>query len=99
MSSSPTSTSFPALGGIAVVAVADPRRLDAARGAVELTVAELDAACSRFREDSELSALNARAGAWAQVSPLLFDAVSASLRAARLTGGDVDPTVGRAMIA
>jgi thiamine biosynthesis lipoprotein len=84
---------------VVAVAVADQRRLDAARGAVELSVAELDDACSRFREDSELSGLNARAGAWVRVSPLLFDAVSASLRAARLTGGDVDPTIGRAMIA
>ena len=99
MAPSPSSTSFPALGGLAVVASADPRRLDTAREAAELTVSELDQACSRFREDSELLSLNARAGSWVEVSPLLFEAVSASLRAARLTEGDVDPTVGRAMIA
>jgi thiamine biosynthesis lipoprotein len=99
MSSTPSSTSFPALGGTAVVAAVDARRIAAARDAVELTVAQLDEACSRFREDSELSALNAQAGSWVRVSPMLLDAVSASLRAARLTGGDVDPTVGRAMIA
>jgi FAD:protein FMN transferase len=99
MATSSSSTSFPALGGIAVVAAADPRRLDVAREAAQLTVSHLDHTCSRFREDSELSALNAQAGARVQVSPLLFQAVSASLRAARLTGGDVDPTVGRAMIA
>lgn len=99
MATSPSSTSFPALGGLAVVASADPRRLDAAREAVELTVSELDHTCSRFRFDSGLSSLNARAGSWVQVSPLLLEAVSAALRAARLTEGDVDPTVGRAMIA
>jgi thiamine biosynthesis lipoprotein len=66
---------------------------------VDLTVAELDQACSRFREDSELSQLNAAAGRWTRVSPLLFDAVRAALRGAQLTDGDVDPTVGRAMIA
>jgi thiamine biosynthesis lipoprotein len=32
------------------------------------------------------------------VSDVLFDAVSAALRAARLTDGDVDPTVGEALI-
>jgi thiamine biosynthesis lipoprotein len=33
------------------------------------------------------------------VSDLLFDAVTAALRAARLTDGDVDPTVGEALVA
>jgi FAD:protein FMN transferase len=99
MAASASSVSFPALGGLAVVASADPRRLDAAREAVELTVSQLDQACSRFREDSELSAVNVQAGRSVRVSPLFLQAVSASLRAARLTDGDVDPTVGRAMIA
>jgi thiamine biosynthesis lipoprotein len=33
------------------------------------------------------------------VSPLLLEAVEASLRAARVTDGDVDPTIGEALIA
>ena len=33
------------------------------------------------------------------VSPLLLDAIDAALRAADLTGGLVDPTVGRTLIA
>lgn len=90
---------FPAFGGQAVVAVADPRRLDRARRAVERVVAQFDHACSRFREDSELSRLNASAGRRINVSSLLLAAVEAALRAARLTGGDVDPTVGRALVA
>ena len=34
-----------------------------------------------------------------KVSPLLLEAVEASLRAARVTDGDVDPTIGEALIA
>ena len=33
------------------------------------------------------------------VSPLLLEAVEAALRAARITDGDVDPTIGEALIA
>jgi thiamine biosynthesis lipoprotein len=46
-----------------------------------------------------LEALNAASGAPVVVGPLLLEAVAASLRAARLTDGDVDPTIGRALIA
>jgi FAD:protein FMN transferase len=94
-----SSVSFPALGSVAFVAVDDPAQLEPARAAVEQTVAEFDHACSRFRDDSELTALNAAAGAEVPVSPLLLDAVSAAMRAARLTDGDVDPTIGEALIA
>jgi thiamine biosynthesis lipoprotein len=62
-------------------------------------VAAFDKACSRFRDDSELEALNAAAGEPVAVGPLLLEAVAAAVRAARLTDGDVDPTVGRALIA
>jgi thiamine biosynthesis lipoprotein len=88
-----------ALGGLAIVAVRADRPLEPARLAVERVVAEFDLACSRFRPDSELSTVNQRAGHWVRVSPLFIDAVSAALRAARLTDGDVDPTVGQALIA
>lgn len=90
-----------AFGTAAVVAVAEPGngRLERAVAAVERTVAEFDLACSRFREDSELSAVNAASGTAVRVGPVLLEAVSAALRAARLTEGDVDPTVGEALIA
>jgi FAD:protein FMN transferase len=99
MTQQQSSVSFPALGSVAVLAVSEAGALPAARAAVEHTVAAFDLACSRFREDSELSALNAAAGTEVAVSPLLLEAVQASLRAARLTDGDVDPTVGQALIA
>jgi FAD:protein FMN transferase len=94
-----SSVSFPALGSVAVLVVSDASALDEARASVERTIEEFDLACSRFRDDSELSAVNAAAGAEVQVGPLLLDAVGAALRAARLTDGDVDPTVGQALIA
>jgi FAD:protein FMN transferase len=88
-----------AFGSAARVAVTDPARLADAVDVVRETIDEFDRACSRFRSDSELSAVNAAAGAPVRVGPVLMGAVSAALRAARLTGGDVDPTVGRALIA
>jgi thiamine biosynthesis lipoprotein len=62
-------------------------------------LAALDDACSRFRPDSELAALDRAGGKPVQVSPLLAEAVAVALRAAELTGGDVDPTVGEAIAA
>ena len=86
-----------ALGtGVRVVVTAAPL-LGAAKAAVDATLLDIDAACSRFREDSELTRLNARPGSETIVSPLLARALSEGLRGARLTHGDVDPTVGTAL--
>ena len=54
---------------------------------------------SRFRNDSELSRLNAAAGDIVVASPRLFDAVHTALRAARETGGLYDPMMGRQLAA
>jgi FAD:protein FMN transferase len=93
------SASFPAFGSTAMVVTSDGDRLSAAIDAVKRTVAEFDLACSRFREDSELSALNRAGGREVRVSALMLEAVRAGLRAAELTDGDVDPTLGDALIA
>lgn len=82
-----------------MVSVSEVDRLSTAVGAVEDTVEAFDLACSRFREDSELAAVNRAGGQPVQVSPLFAEALEAALRAARLTDGDVDPTVGSAMVA
>ncbi len=87
-----------AFGTTALVAVTEAGSLAAARAVVERVVAEFDQACSRFRDDSELSLVNAAAGAAVRVGPVLLEAVTVALRAARLTGGDVDPTIGQALI-
>ena len=99
MASRDACAEFEALGSTAVVAVTDAAGLADARAAVQRVVDDFDLACSRFREDSELTALNTADGAPVRVSRLLLEAVAASLRAALLTNGDVDPTVGEALIA
>ncbi len=98
MSHSEESATLEAFGSTALVAVTEPAALDSALAAVERVVAEFDRACSRFRDDSELAAVNASAGAAVHVGPVLLEAVTVALRAARLTDGDVDPTVGQALI-
>ncbi len=52
---------------------------------------------SRFRSDSELSALNYDHGARVAAAPLLCAAVNAALWAADRSGGLVDPTLVRAL--
>ncbi len=93
----PRFASWETLGSTAVLGVTVPDRLSQARREVESQLAAIDRACSRFRPDSELTRLNARAGRPMQGSPLLVEALEVALRAAELTGGDVDPTVGRAL--
>lgn len=83
--------------GTGVRVVVSEGSLGAARTAVEDVLERVDATYSRFRPDSEISAVNARAGEWVAISSLLADAIARGLRAARLTNGAVDPTVGRAM--
>jgi thiamine biosynthesis lipoprotein len=86
-----------ALGSSVVLRVSAPGALAPARAAVEAELDGIDRACSRFRSDSELSRLNATAGAWRPVGPTLLSAVGVALRAAVLTDGDVDPTLGGAL--
>jgi FAD:protein FMN transferase len=86
-----------ALGGATRLVVTRPDGLEAAWSALEKTLAEVDLAYSRFRADSELSLVNAGPEQTHQLSPLLAKAIATALRAARLTGGAVDPTVGSAM--
>jgi thiamine biosynthesis lipoprotein len=93
----PTGASWKALGSTAVLRLTDPRGLALARSEIESELSAIDLACSRFRADSELSRLNARRGRPTPASPLLIEALEVALRAAELTDGDVDPTVGRAL--
>lgn len=58
-----------------------------------------DAACNRFRVDSEISRLNQGNGATTSISPTLELALTAALRAADATGDLVDPTVLAALVA
>src|ERR1700724_409437 len=95
---SPASADWKALGTMVQLIVTDPVRLADGRRLLEADLAAVDAACSRFRSDSELVALDSVPGP-VEVSPLLAQALAVAMRAARLTDGDVDPTVGAAMAA
>lgn len=86
-----------ALGGSLRLVVTDPRSLRAAKAAVDEVIEAIDAAASRFREDSELSRLNATPEREVVVSRLLGQAIAAALRGAQITEGAVDPTVGTAI--
>jgi thiamine biosynthesis lipoprotein len=81
--------------GTTVHVLVDDDVLDTAVTVVRLQLAELDAACSRFR-DSELTRL--RPGRQ-RVGPVLAGALRAALDAAAATDGLVDPTLCRAMVA
>lgn len=78
--------------------VSDPATLPRARVCVAEVTAAVEAACSRFRADSELSRLSVD-GRPVRVSALLGQLVEAGLRAAARTDGDVDPTLGTSMAA
>jgi FAD:protein FMN transferase len=84
-----------ALGGSSRLVVTEPDRLATAQAAVDRCLMDVDQAASRFREDSELTRINARRGG--VVSPLLGRAIEEALRGARATNGAVDPTVGAAV--
>jgi FAD:protein FMN transferase len=98
MTSAFSTTTMQAIGTTAVVVVARQAEPEARR----LLAAELEAidrACSRFRDDSELSRANAAAGRVTPISPLFTEAVVTALRAAAQTDGAVDPTVAPALVA
>ena len=89
---------FPAIGTTAHLLVTEPEALPAAEAALRDFLADLDAACSRFRPDSALSRLNEHGGPLA-VDGLLVAALQVALRAADGSGGVVVPTLGRQLVA
>jgi thiamine biosynthesis lipoprotein len=86
-----------ALGTSVDVVVTDGDELPRAQAIVKSELEDIDRACSRFRGDSELSRMNTLAGRTVEADPLLIEAIEVALRAAEITDGDVDPTVGRAL--
>ena len=95
---SPTwSARWSALGTTVAVGTVERRELASACRIVRGVVEEIDRAASRFRRDSELVRVNAAAAAPVAVSPLFVRATRCALRAARLTDGDLDPTVGASL--
>lgn len=93
----PAGARWRALGTTVVLRVREQAELARAESVVRRELDAIDRACSRFRDDSEVTALNRRAGSVTRVSPLLREALVLALRGAALTDGDVDPTIGRAL--
>jgi FAD:protein FMN transferase len=91
------SDSFPALGTTAALFVTEVAGLERGRLILEDELAAIDRACSRFRPDSELSRLNQAGGRPIPATELFLEAVNVGVRAAQVTGGVVDPTVGPAL--
>jgi len=87
-----------ALGTYVHLGVDDADVLADAAQLASAVLDEVDAACSRFRADSELSRAN-RATGPVPASPVLVGAVRVALEAAELTGGVVDPTLGDVLVA
>jgi FAD:protein FMN transferase len=88
-----------ALGTFVSVLVTVPAALAAAGTVLTDELQAIDLACSRFREDSEITRVNQAGGRPVPVSALLAEALSVALTAAQLTSGDVDPTCGQSLIA
>lgn len=89
---------WPSLGTTARVVVTDGDMLAAARSLLTAELTALDRACSRLRPDAEIRRLEAARGRPVTVSPLLASAVRVALDSARASGGDLDPTVGTALV-
>lgn len=87
--------SGPTMGSAYTVRIAQGAAADQAlRALVETALAEVDAAMSSYRPDSELARFNAsRSGEWFPASALLAETVARSLRLAELTGGAFDITL------
>lgn len=84
-------------GTTARIVVTDASIGDAAQSLVAARLAAIDLACSRFRQDSELAAVQRRLasepGSPVPISALLAELIGVALRAAKRTDGDVDPTL------
>jgi len=91
------SESFEAIGVTNTVVVDREEALEGALRIARDEVAALDRACSRFRDDSELAAVNRAAGLDVPVGMLLLEVVETALRVSAATNGLVDPTVGPAV--
>lgn len=95
------SESFRAMGTLCVVSVATRRDSDARRAlaAGRAEVIACEQALSRFDPTSDLSRLNASAGAWTPVGGRLLEALQAGLQAREETNGRFDPTILPALVA
>ncbi len=90
---------FEALGTYVHLATSDAALLDRAVEVAESVLTTIDRTCSRFRRDSDLSRVNARAGHTVEVDPVLVAAVRVAIAAAHESDGLVDPCLGAQLVA
>jgi thiamine biosynthesis lipoprotein len=89
---------FGVFGTFGALLVTQRSSMAAARRILAAELRAIDRACSRFRADSELTAVNRADGAERSVSPMFAEALAVALRAAEASDGDVDPTCGRSLV-
>src|SRR5215467_2434326 len=87
-----------AFGTFATLLTTEAAALEQAHALLTAELLAVDAACSRFRRGAELWRVNHARGRPVRVSPLLGEALTVALAAARLTDGDVDPTCGTSLV-
>jgi thiamine biosynthesis lipoprotein len=94
-----THARFRALGTEVYLAVRHQTDLAHALQLGRAVLRDVDAVASRFRPDSDLTAVNAAPGRWVTVDPLLVAAVDAAVAAAEASDGLVSPLLGRPLVA
>ncbi len=92
-------TVWEALGTTVVLHVTEPPALRRATRILHEEIEAMDLVASRFRADSELARVNARAGELTAISARMYEALAVALRAARLTDGLLDPSIGGDLLA
>lgn len=91
-------TTFTALGTSVYIGSRTAADLPEAEALARRVLTDVDETCSRFRDDSDLSIVNRRAGRWVEVDPLLIAAVRVAMSAAEQTDGLVSPLLGRPLV-
>jgi thiamine biosynthesis lipoprotein len=81
------------------VVTLDRQDATVARAIVRSLMGQVDRAVSRFRDDSDLSRINAAAGTYTFVSPLALRLIDIAVRTSADTAGAVDPSLGADLVA
>lgn len=82
----------------ASVIVTEPSMLGQAVDLSKAVCHDVEMACSRFRDDSELMTLGSQLADGREISDVLAAIVRSALAAAEMTDGDVDPALGSALL-
>ncbi|GAA3315323.1 FAD:protein FMN transferase [Arthrobacter ramosus] len=82
----------------ACVIVTEPSMLDQAVDLSKAVCHDVEMACSRFRDDSELMILRGQLADGREISDVLAAIVRSALAAAEMTDGDVDPALGGVLL-